>query len=297
MRLQQLAERTYAVESDFASLGIYLLDKKHCLLIDSGHSAAQAREILRILDEQGWVAHAILNTHSHADHCGGNRWLQDSAGCDIYATPLEAAFIENPVLLPYSTYSAYPPKLLMGKFFMPQPSKVTRKIEEGPLIIKDIIFQVLPLPGHSLGQVGLITPDGILFAGDSLVSEQILGTLPFVFLCDVAGQLSALDNLHTEGYQYLYLSHGGLAEDNTATINLNRNVLMKNIALVEKIITHPHSLESVVSQFTIHQRVTVNRNHYFRLSNTIASILAYLVNQGRAAIVMLENTPHYRTRA
>lgn len=296
MKLQQLADRTYTIEGDFASLGIYLLDKHDCLLIDSGHSPAHAREILRILEGQGWTVHAIFNTHGHADHCGGNHWLQGSTGCGIYAAPIEAAFIANPLLLPYATYSAYPPKLLMGKFFMPQPSRVTQMVEAGPLSIQGIGFEVVPLEGHSLGQMGLITPDGVLFAGDSLISHQILATLPFVFLADVARQLTTLERLKAGGYKLLCLSHGGLASDNVATIKLNQDILLSNIDLIETIITEPHSLEGILKQFTFRQGSTINRNHYFRLSNAVSAILAYLVNLGQAAMVIQDNIPHYCTR-
>lgn len=296
MQLRQIADRTYAIESDFASLGIFLLNDRDCLLIDSGHSAAHAREVLRILEGQSWSVHAIFNTHGHADHCGGNRGLQESTGCEIYATPIEAAFIENPLLLPYSTYSAYPPKLLMGKFFMPQASRVTHMVESGPLSIKGSDFVVVPLEGHSLGQMGLTTPDGVLFAGDSLVSQQILEALPFVFLADVARQFATLEMLKSGGYEHLYLSHGGLTRDSLATIKSNHTILLKNIALVESIITKPHSLEGILKQFIIQQNSTINRNHYFRLSNAVCGILAYLVNQGKAAMIIQDNIPHYHTK-
>ncbi len=293
MKLRQLAGRTYAIESDFASLGIYRLDQQNCLLIDSGHSAAHARETLRILEEQGWAVGAIFNTHGHADHCGGNHWLQEKTGCDIYASRIEAAFIENPLLLPYSTYSAYPPKLLMGKFFMPQPSRVTRIVEPGPLLINNTSFEALPLTGHSLGQMGLITPDGVLFAGDSLVSEQILEALPFVFLADVARQIITLQRLKDSSYKHIYLSHGGLSQDAAPIIKANYNTLTDTLAQIEDIIRRPHSLEGVISRFTSRLGSVLNRNHYFRLSNAISAILAYMVNQGQVSITMENNIPHY----
>lgn len=296
MQLRHLAGRTYAIESKFASLGVYLLDEGCCLLIDSGQSAAHAREVLRIFREQGWVVYAIFNTHGHADHCGGNRFLQESSGCRIYATAIEAAFIENPLLLPYTVYSAYPPKLLMGKFFMPEASRVTHRVEAGSIFIQGTRFEAIALAGHSLGQLGLITPDGVFFTGDSLVTPQILQAFPCVFLADVDQQLSTLEKLASGGYASLYLSHGGRAEKADDIIKVNHEVLMNNLKMVESIIQVPRSLEGVVSEFATRQSFEMNRNYYFRLSNTISAMLAYLVNQGQAAIIMQGNVPQYCLR-
>jgi len=296
VQLRHLAGKTYAIESKFASLGVYLLDDRCCLLIDSGQSAAQAREVLRIFHEQDWEVHAIFNTHGHADHCGGNRFLQENTGCQIYATAIEAAFIENPLLLPYAVYSAFPPKLLMGKFFMPQPSRVTHRVEAGSIFIKGSRFEAVALSGHSLGQMGLITPDGVFFTGDSLISPQILQALPCVFLADVDQQLSTLKRISSGSYKSLYLSHGGLAENAQYTISLNYEILMNNLITVENIIQVPQSLEGVVSEFATRQGFEANRNHYFRLSNAISAILAYLVNQGQASMIMQGNIPHYYHR-
>ena len=47
----------------------------------------------------------------------------------------------------------------------------------------------------------------------------------------------------------------------------------------------------VVSEFATRQSLEMNRNYYFRLSNTFSAMLAYLVNQGQAAIIMQGNVP------
>ena len=41
------------------------------------------------------LAEMILNTHSHADHVGGNRVIQDRTGCKVYCPGIDRAFAEN----------------------------------------------------------------------------------------------------------------------------------------------------------------------------------------------------------
>ena len=61
------------------------------------------------------------NTHSNADHDGGNTLLQNRLGCAVYATPMEKAVVEHPILEPSFLYGGYPFKKLRKKFLMDKP--------------------------------------------------------------------------------------------------------------------------------------------------------------------------------
>lgn len=49
------------------------------------------RKVQKILEAQGWKLTAIINTHSNADHIGGNTLLQNRLNCAVYSTPMENA--------------------------------------------------------------------------------------------------------------------------------------------------------------------------------------------------------------
>ncbi|MGI6433778.1 MAG: MBL fold metallo-hydrolase [Syntrophomonadaceae bacterium] len=297
MNLRHIKGNTLAVESNATAVGIYLFTDRECLLIDSGPHPAYARELLQMLEARGWEVHAIFNTHGHADHSGGNHCIQENRPCHVYASAIEAAFMENPLLVPYAMYSAYPPKLLQSTFFMPSASRVSHTVAEGPLIIKDKRFEVLELGGHTLGHLGIRTPDDVVFAGDSLLAAAILEAHPCLYLADPGQQLISLQKLEKENCSCLYLSHGGLAADAGAVINANRAVLVHNLDTVQNIIGRERSLEAIIHEFAARLGLAMNRNHYFRLAGGISALLAYLCNNGRAAITMKNNTPHYRARS
>ena len=105
-----------------AKIGVYVVDKDHVYLVDSGNDKDAGRKVRQILDKNGWHLTAILNAHSNADHIGGNRYLQGQTGCKVYSGGIEAAFTKYPVLEPSFLYGGYPCKDLRHKFLMAQES-------------------------------------------------------------------------------------------------------------------------------------------------------------------------------
>lgn len=57
------------------SIGVYIKEKM-AVLIDSGISRDNAKEIDKLLTQSNIQVAAIINTHCHGDHCGGNAFFQ-----------------------------------------------------------------------------------------------------------------------------------------------------------------------------------------------------------------------------
>ena len=81
--LVQVGERTYYIDCP-SKIGIYRLDDERVCLIDSGNDKDAGKKVLKVLAGKGWRPEMILNTHSHADHIGGNRVIQERTGCRAY---------------------------------------------------------------------------------------------------------------------------------------------------------------------------------------------------------------------
>ena len=115
--LNQAGKNSYYIQSP-AKIGLYKLNEAEVCLIDSGSDKDAGRKVRQILDKNGWRLTAVYNTHSNADHIGGNQYLQGQTGCMIYAPGIERDFTNSPVLEPAFLYGGYPPKDLRHKFLM-----------------------------------------------------------------------------------------------------------------------------------------------------------------------------------
>lgn len=107
--LSQVGNNSYYIESP-AKIGLFRLSETEVCLIDSGSDKDAGRKVRQILDKNGWHLSAIYNTHSNADHIGGNQYLQGQTGCRIFAPGIECNFTNSPILEPAFLYGGFPPK-------------------------------------------------------------------------------------------------------------------------------------------------------------------------------------------
>lgn len=140
---------------------LYLLDTPEgLLLVDSGMPQENQR-LLRHLGGRRPVA--LLLTHHHLDHVGGARMLWERYGLPIYAHPLDIPFISGEARRP-----PFPPIPWLGDWIAnsprPVPREALRPVEEGAEVMG---WQVVHLPGHTPGQIGLLR-EGVLLAADAL---------------------------------------------------------------------------------------------------------------------------------
>ena len=83
LELRNIKGHTWAAEGP-VNIGLYERDGQ-AVLIDSGNDSSSGRKILRLAEEKGWKIRLIINTHFHADHVGGNAFIQKRTGCAIAA--------------------------------------------------------------------------------------------------------------------------------------------------------------------------------------------------------------------
>ena len=206
--LVQVSEHDYYIESP-AKIGLVRLSDTDVCLIDSGNDKDAGRKVRQILEANGWRLVAIYNTHSNADHIGGNKYLQTQTGCAVYAPGIECDFTRHPVLEPAFLYGGYPPKDLRHKFLLAQESDAQPLTEE----VLPAGFERLELPGHFFDMVGFRTPDNTLYLADCLSSKETLDKYQIGFIYDVAAYLDTLERVKAMTAGTFVPAHAAATQD------------------------------------------------------------------------------------
>lgn len=261
------------------NLGIVEAGNGKAVLIDSGNDEDAGRKLLKTLEADGLGLSLIVNTHSNADHCGGNAFLQARTGCRIAATREEAAFIETPLLEPSLLWGGGPPKALRNKFLMAKPSRVTDLIPASGLI-PGTDLEAVPLPGHFVGMIGIRTAGGTLFCADALASAEILAKYPVFFLYDVAAQLRTLDFLESYAASFFVPCHAAPTRDIRPLVETNRTAVARVNDTILDLAKNDTSWEDLLAGLVLRLSIELNPSQYALVHSSIRAHLAYLEDSG-----------------
>ncbi len=287
--LIQLTEKSWYIKNP-ANVGLYRLDDNSVCLIDSGNDKEAARKILRKVTESGWTVKYIINTHSNADHIGGNQFIQSRTDCCVLSTEIENVFAKNTMMEASFLWGGYPIDELQNKFLMAKPTEDTKNIEEnlpGGL-------ETIKLPGHYFDMIGIKTDDGVCFLADCLFSEDIINKYHIFFIYDAAAFLETLDMLETLEAKIFVPSHAEPTENIAPLIAANRAKILEIAALICDICERPHGFEEILKEVFAHYGLSMDANQYVLVGSTVRSYLAYLHKIGKLAFYFDENRMLWR---
>ncbi|MCI8659811.1 MAG: MBL fold metallo-hydrolase [Lachnospiraceae bacterium] len=282
--LVQISERCYYINCP-ARIGVYAVDDRNIYLIDSGNDKDAGRKVRQILDKKGWKLAAILNTHSNADHIGGNRYLQSQTGCKVYSSGIEAAFTKYPVLEPSFLYGGYPCKDLRHKFLMAQESDVSDFLDEE--FPKEI--EVIPLPGHFFDMVGFRMPDGVVFLADCLSSRETLEKYAVSFIYDVGAYLETLDKVEKMNATMFVPAHAEISADVKELVRYNRDKVQNIVERILSICEEPACFEKILQEVFRSYGLSMNFEQYVLVGSTVRSYLSWMKDTGKLEASFQDN--------
>ena len=190
------------------------------LLIDTGLGVASLAAAAEHLFDKALSAVA---THTHIDHVGSLHEFPDrivhrteAAQLERPSEPFSMLCAEHPVEFIRSLQQAgyrvddcFVTALPHADFdlsaFLCPAAPATRLVEEGDVIdLGDRVFEVLHLPGHSPGSIGLWeAASGTLFSGDAIYDGPLLDDLPGSDLAAYVRTMRRLENVNAR------VVHGG----------------------------------------------------------------------------------------
>lgn len=285
--LINVSSSCYYIEAP-AKIGLIKTAENSVILIDSGNDKDAAKKALRHIDANGWSLQAVYNTHSNADHIGGNKYLSSQTGCKIYAPEIERDFTKNPILEPAFLYGGFPPSELKNKFLLaPESDALPLTQDTLPCGIETI-----ELPGHFFNMVGFYSNEEIAYLADCLSSKETLQKYRIGFIYDVEQYLNTLEKVKTLKAKLFIPSHAPATDDITDLVDYNIDAVNQISQKITDICDTPITFEAVLKRLFDDFALTMNFQQYALVGSTVRSYLSYLKNRG-AISAFFENNNLY----
>lgn len=283
MELIRVGEKTYYIKNA-TNIGVYKVDDNNVYIIDSGNDKEAGKKILKIISEQGWKVNGIINTHSNADHVGGNNVIQSRTNCVVLANDIEKAFTEFPMLEPSFLYGGYPFKDIRNKFLLAKESSVVAisdNLPEG--------LEYFSLKGHFFDMIGIKTSDEVYFLADSLFSEETIRKYNMFYIYDVREFLNTLKFLEGLKGKVFIPSHCEVTNEISELIEINRNKVYEIIEKICGFCECERSFEEILKFVFDEYELVMNANQYVLMGSTVRSYLSYLYDEGRLKFEFKDN--------
>lgn len=287
--LIQVSGSSYYVQSP-AKIGLVRLNDTDVCLIDSGSDKDAGRKARQLMEKNGWHLTAIYNTHSHADHIGGNRYLQSQTGCRLYAPGAECAVTRHTVLEPSMLYGGCPPKELRHKFLMAQES-------DAAYLTADVLpegFRLLPLPGHCMDMVGFRTPDDVVYLADCVSSRETLEKYRIGYIYDVGTYLATLETVKTMTAKAFVPAHAEVTEDIAPLAQYNIDTVQEVGDAITALCAAPQTFEELLKALFDRYGMPMTFEQYALVGATVRSYLTWLKETGRVTAEFADNRMLWR---
>jgi len=249
-------------------------DGKDVILFDTCIDESVSKKIDKAIGKR---VSAIVNSHSHADHIGGNYYFQKKYSTKVYIDEKELSFVTSPELEPALLNGglcslAAKDKFLKSKESIAEPIKRNLLLEKG--------IEVIDLPGHSPSMTGFKIDDTV-YLGDAIFSEDIIKKYKVLYLYDADRFNNSLEIIENLPFDRAIISHKGLfdKEEISKIINSNKEHTSEIRSLIFDVANNSTESEILKCLF---EKLNINPNLsiYLLIKSTLKGYLSSLQNAG-----------------
>jgi glyoxylase-like metal-dependent hydrolase (beta-lactamase superfamily II) len=253
---KEILKDLFFIERGYLSGNHFAYRSKAPILIDKGYISdfnETDRSITRLGVNLSDVS-LIINTHTHCDHIGGNKIIQQKSGCDIALHKAGKYFIDTRD--DWSTWWRYYNQ--EADFF-----KCTQTFEDGEIIaIGPHEFQVIYTPGHASDGIVLHnSQEKILISSDTLwESDMAVMTLRVEGSMALFHMRESLQKLESLDVKIVYPGHGKPFSD-------MKKAISKSKKTIEKYLLHRDAIgDDLIKKiivYTLLMKKTIKENAFF----------------------------------
>ena len=278
--LIQISENDYYIDCP-AKIGLVKINDTDVVAIDSGNDKDAGKKVLKHVEANGWKLVAIYNTHSHADHIGGNKLIQERTGCKVYAKGLESCYTNNPILEPMTLYGGNPFKDIENKFLMAAECTSENLTED----VLPESWELINLPGHCFEMVGFRTKDNNVFLGDCVSSKETLEKYGIGYLWDPEAYINTLEMVKTLKANMFIPAHVAASNEIAELAQVNIDAVNEVCSKILEICKNKLSFEDLLQKIFEIYGLSMNAQQYVLIGSTVRSYLSYLYKQERVEFV------------
>jgi hydroxyacylglutathione hydrolase len=218
MSAVEMMDELFFIERGYLNANHFVYRSEEPILIDTGYTSDfhLTERLIKDLGVNLSHTHLIINTHTHCDHMGGNRIIQDRSGCDIALHKVGKYFVDTQD--DWATWWKYYSQ--DADFF-----NCTRALDDGDQIhMGPHGFQVFYTPGHASDGIVLYNRKAkTLISGDALwendmptITMRVEGSTCLFHLMESLERLESLD------VDVVYPGHGSPFTDFKGAISKSK---------------------------------------------------------------------------
>ena len=284
--LEQVKGNTWCIVTGYARIPLYKLDENRALMIDSGVSP-DGEGILQALQESGLQVVAVLTSHTHPDHVGNHRLLQERFGATVYMTPLAKATMSDPM----SMYALLGTKAGYHKSINRLGEGVRTDIvlpwEDGAVCVEGAVFRYLKTAGHCAEHLCFITPDNVGYVGDAILSPKLIQSIRLPYCSCLEPYLAALDRIENMNCDKYIFAHNSVEADIHEAVRISKEAIAQRLDTLEALCETPVTMDELVRKFLVHTKADLTS---WRSVNGVGfntkAFTGYLVDRKRLKFVL-----------
>lgn len=278
----------------------FIIDETDIYLIDTGTGEQDGKDILKILKSlyPEKKIKAILNTHSHADHCGGNYIIQKETQAEIWTPEKESHIMAFTNLSAATCWGGNPFEELKNPVFTTENNTTATKIINGKIInLNSINISCIPLPGHFLDQTGFLVFDKdkntkAFFLGDGFFGSSMLKRFWIPFMYNPVEFRNSINRIENTNADYYIPAHGEIytKENINAIAEINIMVTLELESLIINLLKkEPMTQERLLKKAADYAEIKLKMNQYILIGSTIRSYLSSLYDRKLIRFEIINN--------
>lgn len=167
---------------------------------------------------------------------------------------------------------------------------------DGPFSFCGAEFQIIQTPGHSAGHISTITPDGVCYVGDALLSREQLGAkLPYCLSHQMG--IDSREKLRGTRAELFVMAHRGMCtrEELEVLIDDNQALAQQRAGEVLALVTEPMTVSQIAQRVCRYFQLLSRRpTRSLRYERNIRFFVEYLADRGDLVMEARDGVTFYR---